>query len=78
MFQYRSRQNVSIPPGQYVPGGQNVSIPAYCMLVVHLNNRVQITKVGSDYSEILDIIYGVPRSRLNIRSAININIIDLF
>ena len=31
------------------------------VMYVYLNNRIQVTKVGSYYSEILDIIFGVPQ-----------------
>ena len=44
----------------------------------YLNNRVQVTKVGSYYSEILDIIFGVPQSSMLGLLLFNINIIDLF
>ena len=42
--------------------------------VIHayLNDRIQVTKVGSFYSEILQIIYGVPQVLFNV------NLIDLF
>ena len=43
--------------------------------VIHayLNDRIQVTKVGSFYSEILQIIYGVPQGPL----LFNVNLIDL-
>ena len=34
------------------------------VMYVYLNNRVQVTKVGSYYSEILDIIFGVPQGTI--------------
>ena len=36
--------------------------------IAYRNNTFQVTKLGSYYSEILDIIFGVPHSELNIRS----------
>ena len=36
--------------------------------IAYRNNTFQVTKLGSYYSEILDIIFGVPQSELNIRS----------
>ena len=36
---------------------------SFKVMLAYLNNRVQVTIVGSYYSEILDIIFGVPQGR---------------
>ena len=48
--------------------------------VIHayLNDRIQVTKVGSFYSEILQIIYGVPQGSILDPLLFNANLIDLF
>ena len=48
--------------------------------VIHayLNDRIQVTKVGSFYSEILQIIYDVPQGSLLGPLLFNVNLIDLF
>ena len=48
--------------------------------VIHayLNDRIQVIKVGSFYSEILQIIYDVPQGSLLGPLLFNINLIDLF
>ena len=44
----------------------------------YLNNRVQVTKVDSYYSEILDIIFGVSQGSILGSLLFNINLVDLF
>ena len=47
-------------------------------MYAYLNNRVQVTKVSSFYSEILEIIFGTPQSSILGPLSFNINITDLF
>lgn len=42
----------------------------------HLSNRAQVTKVGSLFGELLDIIFGVPKDSILDTSLFNTNIID--
>ena len=44
----------------------------------YLNDRVQVREVGFYYSEILDIIFGVPQSSISGQLLLNINIIGFF
>ena len=44
----------------------------------YLNDRVQVREVGFYYSEILDIIFGVPQSSILGQLLLNINIIGFF
>ena len=48
--------------------------------VIHayLNDGIQVTKVSSFYSEILQIIYGVPQGSILDPLLFNVNSIDLF
>ena len=45
---------------------------------VYLNDRFQVTKVGSFYSEILQIVYGVPQGSILGPLLFHVNLIDLF
>ena len=47
-------------------------------MYAYLDNSVPVTKVGSYYCEILDIIFDVPRGSILEPLLFNINIIDLF
>ena len=44
----------------------------------YLNDWIQVTKVGSFFSGILQIIYGVPQGFILIPLLFNVNLIDLF
>ena len=48
--------------------------------VIHayLNDKIQVTKVGSFYSETLQIIYGVPQGSILGPRLFTVNLIDLF
>ena len=48
------------------------------VMYAYLNNRVQVTKIDSYYSEILDIIFGVPQGSILGPLLLNINIIAIF
>ena len=48
------------------------------VILAYLNERIQVTKVGSFYSEILQIIYGDPKGSILGPLLFNINLIDLF
>ena len=47
------------------------------VMYAYLSNRFQVTKVGFYYSEILDIIFGVPQDSILGPLLFDINIIDL-
>ena len=50
------------------------------MRVIHtyLNDRIQVTKVGSFHSDILQVICGVPLGLILGPLLFNVNLIDLF
>ena len=48
------------------------------VMYAYINDRVQVTKVGSFYSDILDIIFGAPQGSILGPLLFSINIIDLF
>lgn len=45
-------------------------------IYAHFSNRAQVTKVGSFFGELLDIIFGVPKDSILDTLLFNINIID--
>ena len=45
---------------------------------MNLNDRIQVTKVGSFYSGILQIIYGIPQGSILGPLLFDVNLIDLF
>ena len=51
-----------------------------CLRFIHtyLNDKIQVAKLGSFYSELLQIIYGVPQGSILGLLLFNINLIDLF
>ena len=48
------------------------------VIYLYLNDKIQVTKVGSYHSEILQIIYGVPQGSILSPLLFNVNLIDLF
>ena len=48
------------------------------VIYAYLNDKIQVTKVGSFHSEILQIIYGVPQGSILSPLLFNVNLIDLF
>ena len=53
-------------------------LKSFRFIHAYVNNRTQLTKVGSFYSEILQIIYGVPQKSILGSLLLNVNLIDLF
>ena len=53
-------------------------LKSFRFIHAYVNKRTQLTKVGSFYSEILQIIYGVPQKSILGSLLLNVNLIDLF